>query len=148
MQKDVIISVKGMQKYDNADPDTIELVTEGQLEKTDDGYTLTYMESQITGLGGTQTTFQVVGDRVTLMREGEVSSQMVFEEGRRHHSMYATPQGSLTVGINTLALMTELTERGGHLEIDYTIEIDHAIAGRNVFIIDIKEAKQSCGLTQ
>ena len=29
MEKEVIISIKGMQKYENAEPDTIELVTGG-----------------------------------------------------------------------------------------------------------------------
>ena len=32
MEKDVIISIKGTQKYENADQDVIELVTEGRLE--------------------------------------------------------------------------------------------------------------------
>ena len=31
MEKDVIISIKGTQKYENADQDVIELVTEGRL---------------------------------------------------------------------------------------------------------------------
>ena len=31
MEKDVIISIKGMQKYEHADPDVIELITKGRL---------------------------------------------------------------------------------------------------------------------
>ena len=31
MEKDVVISIKGMQNYEDSDPDTIELVTEGRL---------------------------------------------------------------------------------------------------------------------
>ena len=29
MEKDVVISIKGMQKYEGNDPDTVELVTAG-----------------------------------------------------------------------------------------------------------------------
>ena len=49
MEKDVIISIKGTQKYENADPDVIELVTEGRLEREGSSYTLSYQESELTG---------------------------------------------------------------------------------------------------
>lgn len=146
MEKDVIISIKGMQKYEDAEPDTIELVTEGRLEGDSEGYTLSYQESPVTGLEGTLTTFQVEGERVTLMRMGEVTSQMVFQEGRRHLALYETPYGSMTIGVNTRSLLTKLTDLGGSIEIDYAIEIDHAIAGRNLFQIEIREAAPGCGL--
>ena len=140
MKKNVIISIRGMQQFENVDPDSIELVTEGRLEIDDLTYTLSYQESEITGLEGTFTTFQVNPDRITLMREGEVSSQMVFQEGRRHLSVYNTPFGSMTVGVNTRSLSSTLTETGGQINIDYALEIDHALAGTNSFFIDVKES--------
>ncbi len=140
MEKSVIISVKGKQSFAGEDDETVELVTEGRLTQAGEGeYTLSYQESELTGLEGTLTTFQVEGERVTLLREGEVNSQMVFEEGRRHLSMYDTPYGALTIGINTRRLRTSLGERGGNIEIEYAIEIDHSLAGQNFFQIDVKE---------
>ena len=145
MEKDVIISIKGTQKYENADQDVIKLVTEGRLEREGGSYTLSYQESELTGLEGTLTTFQIEPERVTLLRVGEYNSQMVFEEGRRHMAMYNTPYGAMTVGVNTRHLLAELDDQGGDIEIDYAIEIDHAIAGRNIFHnreyqIKVKEA--------
>ncbi len=146
MEKEVVISIKGVQVGDDQVPDTIELVTQGRLERDDYGYTLSYQETELTGLEGTLTTFHVEDDRITLMRVGGVSSQMVFEQGRRHLSLYDTPYGSMTVGVNTRNMMAELSERGGRIEIDYALEIDHAVAGTNSFFIDIKEAHPSCGV--
>ena len=150
MEKDVVISIKGMQKYEGNDPDTVELVTAGRLMKDQAGYTLSYQESEITGLEGTRTSFtiregtlttiQVEGEQVTLMRMGEFNSQMVFQEGRRHLSMYNTPYGAMSVGVNTRHLLADLSDKGGDIEIDYAIEIDHAIAGRSVFQIKVREA--------
>ena len=140
MEKDVVISIKGMQKYEGNDPDTVELVTAGRLRKDKAGYTLSYQESEITGLEGTLTTIQVEGEQVTLMRMGEFNSQMVFQEGRRHLSMYNTPYGAMSVGVNTRHLLADLSDKGGDIEIDYAIEIDHAIAGRSVFQIKVREA--------
>ena len=142
MEKDVVISIKGMQRYEDAPPDTIELVTEGRLARDGSGsYTLSYQESELTGLEGTLTTIQVEGEQVTLMRAGEVNSRLVFQEGRRNLSMYNTPYGAMAIGVNTRHLLADLNDQGGDIEIDYAIEIDHAIAGRNVFQIQVKEAQ-------
>lgn len=150
MEKAVIISVKGRQEFENAPADGVELLTQGSLRLEDGVYTLTYQESQVTGMEGTQTTIQVErdGERVTLMRTGGYNSQMVFEEGRRHLSLYQTPYGSMTVGINTWHLLAELDEHGGEIEVDYMIEIEHAAVGRNVFQIRIKEDTGTGGLHQ
>ena len=94
MEKEVVISIKGMQNFEGALPDVIELVTEGRLARDGESYTLSYQESELTGLEGTLTTIQVDGEQVTLMRVGEFNSQLVFQEGRRHLSMYNTPYGA------------------------------------------------------
>ena len=148
MEKDVVISIKGIQKYEGQDSDTIELVTEGRLTRDEGGYTLSYQESELTGLEGTLTTIQVEGEQVTLMRVGEVNSQMVFQEGRRHLSMYNTPYGAMAIGVNTRHLLAELDDHGGNIEIDYCIEVDHAVASRNIFCIQFKEAEGSGSLKQ
>ena len=81
---------------------------------------------------------RINGPVVTLLREGTVNSQMVFEEGRRHLSMYETPYGSMSVGINTRRVKNTIGETGGDLEIDYAIEIDNLMVGRNFFSMNVK----------
>ena len=148
MEKDVVISIKGMQQYEDTDPDTIELVTAGRMQRVGESYTLSYQESELTGLEGTLTTIQVEGEQVTLMRVGEFNTQMVFREGRRHLSMYNTPYGAMAIGVNTRHLLAELDDHGGNIEIDYCIEVDHAGASRNIFCIQFKEAEGSGSLKQ
>ena len=145
MEKEVIISIRGMQKYEGALPDVIELVTEGRLARDGESYTLSYQESELTGLEGTLTTIQVDGEQVTLMRVGEFNSQLVFQEGRRHFSMYNTPSGAMTIGVNTRHLLAQLTDQGGDIEVDYSVEVDHALAGRNVFRISVRESEEGLG---
>ena len=146
MTDNVIISIKGKQLYAEGGPDEVELVTAGTLKRDGaGGYTVSYQESELTGLEGTLTTIQVDGEQVTLMRMGEFNSQLVFQEGRRHLSMYNTPYGAMTIGVNTRHLLAELTDQGGDIEVDYSVEVDHAIAGRNVFRINVKEAEGGLG---
>lgn len=145
MDKEVVISIKGIQKYEGALPDVIELVTGGRLVREGGSYTLSYQESELTGLEGTLTTIQVDGEQVTLMRVGEFNSQLVFQEGRRHLSVYNTPYGAMSVGVHTRHLLADLNDQGGDIEVDYSIEVDHALAGRNIFRINVKEAERGLG---
>lgn len=140
-EKDVMISIRGFQAYEGTENDQMSLLTEGKLLPVEGGYRLSYEETELTGMEGTTTVFQIQGPRVTLMRTGTVCSQMVFEQGRRHHSLYNTPYGSLEVGISTSRLYSTISPEGGKLEIDYSIEIDHALAGRNAFRISVREAQ-------
>ena len=140
MENNVIISIRGVQSTPNMEEETIELVTEGRLETDGDaGFTLSYQESELTGMEGTLTTFQIEKDRITLMRMGEYNSQMVFEQGRRHLSMYNTPYGALAIGVNTQKMHAAMDAAGGEIEISYAIEIDHAVAGENLFHINVRE---------
>lgn len=137
-QNNVWISVQAKQAFDGAEGEAIELVTEGRLQKTTGGVTLRYLESEVTGMEGTTTTIRVEGPRVTLLRQGQFNSQMVFEAGRRHLTLYETPYGALEVGVNTKRMCHDLTPEGGKLEIDYHLEIDHKVAGFNQFRVTVR----------
>ena len=134
----VLLSIRGEQDFDGVDPDATELMTEGTMELSEEGLTLRYHESALTGMEGTVTTFTVEGPRVTLTRSGSVNSQMIFEEGRQHTSLYETPFGELSVDIQTSRLRHNLTERGGVMEIRYSIAVEHTVTGRNCFKIRVK----------
>ena len=134
----VLLSIRGEQYFDGIDPDETELMTEGTMALTEDGMVLSYEESELTGMEGTTTTFEVKGPRVTLTRSGAVNSQMVFEEGRQHTSLYETPFGELSVDIQTSELKHNLSERGGLMEIRYSIAVEHTVTGRNCFKIRVR----------
>ena len=48
----VMISVRGEQYYDGVDPDATELMTEGTLERTEEGLRISYQETELTGMEG------------------------------------------------------------------------------------------------
>lgn len=132
------ISIQSRQEYENAPPDSVELITTGALRRTDDGYCVSYQESVLTGMEGTQTSLDITPQRVVLTRTGEMNTQMVFETGVRHLSLYSTPMGNLEVGVATRRLRTDMDEDGGRLEVDYSIDIDHQLAGENYFSLTVR----------
>ncbi len=134
----VILFIKAEQLFDDMEPDGTELMTEGIMELTEEGMRLAYDETELTGMEGTTTTFIIRGGRVILSRTGTTNSQMVFEEGMQHTSLYETPFGELTVDIQTSSLRHNLSARGGLMEIKYSIAVEHAATGRNQFKIRVK----------
>ena len=144
MTDNVIISIKGKQLYAEGGPDEVELVTAGTLKRDGaGGYTVSYQESELTGLEGTTTSFEVRGPQVILSRTGSVNSQMVFEEGKQHTSLYETPFGELAIDIQTSRLRHSLTERGGLLDLRYSISVDHSATGRNAFKIRVRRKHEA-----
>lgn len=138
VMKDVIISIKGLQGY-GEDNDAIELVTDGKYGYSDEQCKLIYMESELTGLEGTKTSFTIEPTSMVLEREGTLNSRMVFEQGKKHTFLYDTPFGAATMAVDTKRVFTKLDERGGDMEVDYIINLEHAAVGRNKLRIKVRE---------
>ena len=137
--KDVMIKVLGIQSQpDGTDEDRIELVTEGQYEFTDGKITITYDESELTGFIGCVTTFVIYPDYIVLNRQGELNTDMIFDNSRRHVCHYDTPVGTMALGIVTLDSKYSLDENGGHMEVHYNLDVDNIAFSKNSFIIDVE----------
>lgn len=144
MNKDVMISVKGIQTSPNdREANQMELVTEGKYYKKGDTYYITYKESKVTGMEGTTTMVKVCEDgMVTLIRFGTVNTQFIFKEGKRYTSYYDTMYGTFIVDILTKTVSIDVDDRGGDIRVDYNIEIDKDKKGETDFYIKIREAKK------
>ena len=139
MKKNVMISVRGEQYFDGVDPNKTELLTEGVLEQAENGWTLSYEESELTGMEGTTTIFEIGAEEVVLRRIGTVQSEMYFCSGEISTSAYETPYGTLTVEVGTSSLRSDIDETGGELEIRYTIAVEHQVTGENRFLIQVRQ---------
>ena len=137
--REVIISIVGEQKDPTGERDSVELVTAGQYGFENGESRFTYEESDLTGLSGTRTTFTIGPMGVVLRREGSLNSEMIFQQGRKNYFLYETPFGSATMGVDTRRIDTRLDEHGGDLEIDYNVDFNHTVMGRNTFKINVKE---------
>ena len=142
--KDVLITIDGSQTYPDGERESAEFMTDGEYAFGRKGAAFTYMESPLTGLEGTKTTFLIRGGAVTMNRTGTVNSRMVFEEGAHHRFLYETPYGSATMGIETKLILSELGEHGGMLEIEYATDIENNKISTNRFLITIREQKERC----
>ena len=136
--KDVIITIKGSSPDETEE--TVELVTNGEYSYSGDRAVFSYMESEITGMQGTRTSVFVLPDSVVVDRDGSVTSRMVFKEGEKSSFLYNTPYGRATLGIRTNRISHSFNEKGGNVEIDYVVDLDHIAVAKNRFTIDVKRS--------
>ena len=138
MKKAVILSIRGCQRYEDQEADTIELVTEGTLKQVENGWEVCYEESDLTGLQGVTTTFRVEGKTITLVRTGKLNSTMVFEEGMIHDSLYQIEFGALMLTVCAKKVESNITPEGGVIDLVYSIEVEHSAAGTIEYHLDMK----------
>lgn len=143
MAKNVMILVKGSQLQLGDENETLELVTEGKYSKKGTVYFVSYKESEVTGMEGTTTTLKVEDKVVTLIRTGEVNSQMVFEQGEKHMSHYDTNYGSFTIGVFANKVNVEMNDKGGEISVGYNIDIDNVERSASNFFMSIREVNKS-----
>ena len=125
MNRDVIISVVGIESGTDGENDKIEFVTEGKYYKRGNNHYLKYNESEMTGLDKTTTTLKIDGDTVSMTRFGQINTHMVFRSGQQHLGHYETPYGSFTIGIISDDVKINIGENSGDISINYVLEIDN-----------------------
>ena len=127
------------EKKDPDDDGTIEIFTEGRLRTTEDRFSITYKETELTGMEGAQTTLSFSKSEpslVTLMRSGSVNTALVFEVEKRHLCSYTTPFMPFELCVRTLSMDNRL-ETDGEFSIEYVIEIRGATAEKNSLFLKI-----------
>ena len=138
MKRSVVLSIQGRQRYAEQEPEIIELVTEGTMEFRNGGWDITYEESALTGLEGVTTTFRVEPGKVLLSRRGALNSQMVFQEGVAHDSLYEMPFGALMLTVKATSVFFDIVSDGGVIDLVYQIIIENTEAGVIDYHLDIR----------
>ena len=138
MACDFLLNVKGVQQYHDQEPDVIELTTEASLTGENGVLFLRYAESDLTGLKGTDTVFELHRNKVVLRRTGAVTSEMIFIPGEVHQSLYNTEEGALLITVRTTAVEDEMTLTGGSLHVSYDITIEGLGMGRIDYWLSVR----------
>lgn len=121
------------------EPETLEINTVGTYGERDGRAELSYDETEVTGMEGSRTAVSFAPEQagvVSMIREGAVSTVLVFEEGKRHHCIYNTPIMPFEVCVHTMRVENKLSDEGW-LDLDYIVEIRGAQAERTKFRMEI-----------
>ncbi len=139
---DSTITGKSKNVAMKVDPEceTTSLTTECTVADKGGKIEIEYNESEITGMDGSVT--KVVFDKsnpalVSILREGSVSTALVFEEGKRHLCVYQTPYFPIELCITTLSLENTLSYDGGRMNAEYLVEMNGILAEKTDITITV-----------
>ena len=138
MKQNVMLAIRGRQNYEDQEPDVIELTTDGTMEFRDGGWDISYEETALTGMEGVTTVFRVEPDKVILTRTGKLRSQMIFQKGVVHESLYQMDFGALMIAVCAQFLYFDITPEGGMIDLVYNIEIENSACGTVEYHLDIQ----------
>jgi len=137
MKEDYSITIKGRQDYGGDRPEEMCLSVAGSYREKDGVRFIVYKEYDDDDPTAYRTAMlKVEPDMVTMSRSGS-ATRLILERGRRHLCLYETEFGSLMLGIFTSQLDVDLDNKGGTLEIQYTLDVDSSLSSLNRLHIEV-----------
>ncbi|MCD8077170.1 MAG: DUF1934 domain-containing protein [Lachnospiraceae bacterium] len=133
MDREVLITVSGVlfTGEDAKEKDNVDIISPGQYYLRNGKHYLLYEEMMEEYPEPVKNIIKISPDHVSLRKNGIISTEMRFEEGKHTQSHYSTPFGVLALGIHTNRIQME--ESGGevNLDIEYGLEINYEHASEN-----------------
>ena len=125
MDKDVWVSVEGLQFQGADGSEKIEIMTPGSYYKKKDHHYVTYDEVLEGNDEVTKNIVRFDRDMLTISKSGFTNVEMVFEKNKRNMTNYVTPYGSLLVGIDTDRIDIKESDDVININIDYALDINY-----------------------
>ena len=120
-------------------PEVMEIQSVGTMRISDGRVEIVYDETEATGMAGSRTVISFLEGEagiVSMVREGTVSTSLVFESAKRYRCVYQTPYMPFEICVHTRKVENRLLA-DGILNLDYVIEIRGAKAERTKFFMQI-----------
>lgn len=127
MKKDVLLSIRGLHaagEEDTANP--VEVITPAQYYKRNGKQYILYEEPNEEQTGSTKVRIKISDHNcVEITKNGESSTHMLFERGKKNLTCYNTPFGSLMIAIITNQIQLEQNDSELDLQINYLLEANY-----------------------
>lgn len=129
MTKEVLITIQGLQfdseAQNDEELDQIESIYRGEYYFRNGSHYMMYdelMEGETTPI---KNIIKLREKEFTLTKKGFIHVQMVFTEGKKTMTTYATPFGNIMIALDTQKIMVEETENELRIHIDYGLEANY-----------------------
>ena len=142
MEKKTILLTIRDRHIQDGEADSSELITTGTFFGTAEDFTICYNE-QDDALKSCVTTVRVEGqERITMVRTGSTTAELILEKNKRHNCHYNTPYGSFVLGVYAKEIVSQVLpeEACGAVAFRYTLDFNSANSTENELNILFKEA--------
>lgn len=149
MDEKYLISICNQQKVEG-ETEELTLTTRGSYVKKDGKRYIMYREFDQETQKGQTSTLKIddSGENtvVSLIRHDAATNSktnLILEQGKRHLCQYGTPFGCLTLGVFTSRIDDQLSDNGGSIAVEYTLDVNTNLSSTNAIIITVKESGSS-----
>ena len=139
----ILLNIKSTQHAEGQNEGLVEFITEGVKYEKDGNLVLEYEESELDGLKGTKTSITLDQNRVIMERLGLLSTQFVFEKGRKFEGSYDTPYGNIKMELFPTRISYDCSELTGNLELEYELSLQNAHSYNKLSLSYKKQEKRS-----
>lgn len=138
IDEDYLISIIGRQTVDG-ETGEVKLNTVGSYRKQGNARLIAYKEYDEDDPKRSRTAILKIEDnsKVTMMKAG-TPTRLILEKGKRHTCIYGTEFGALSIGVYTSELKSELSDAGGKLSVNYTLDIESSLSSSNEILVEVR----------
>lgn len=144
MNKEVLVTIQGLQFEDRKESESIETISRGTYYKRNGSHYVLFEEAFEEGGEKIQNILKFNEREMQLTKRGPLNTSMLFEKNRKNIANYNTPYGAMQIGIDAKELFIKEKEGKISVDVDYAMDINYeylADCKISVFIepIDKKE---------
>ncbi len=145
MNRDVMISVRGIQILNGLTDGDIETVQKGKYYFREGSHFLIYDEYMEGFQQPVKNILRFHEKEVSVVKRGLVNVQMLFEEGKKTLTQYHTPFGAIMVGLDTRKVRWREESDSLHLRVSYVLEANYQYIADCRIRVDVKEQIPAAG---
>lgn len=124
MTKDILVSVTGIQ-FEIDEEEVIEVITSGNYYYKNGKHYILY-EEQDEQQKVTKNRIKIETSRVEMKKNGAITTNMIFEEGKENITYYNTGFGTLLVQVKTSSITFLEQEDFIYVKILYSMDVNYA----------------------
>ena len=139
MKENHLITIDGYMTTDG-DTDNVSLTTLGSYQMKNGKHYIVYKETEATGFAGCTTTLKAWDGGVSMTRFGNgTNSTLIIEKGAINLCNYQTVAGPIMLDINGIDIANNLTDNGGNLTFEYSLNAGGMLISENKVNVIVKE---------
>lgn len=125
MNKDVLISIKGMHFDNSENGDDIEVIQKGQYYYRGGNHYLVYDEP-VVGSGSINKNMIKFNNQVmTVTKRGIINTSLLFDSKEKNLTNYSTPFGNILLGIDTKSVCLSEEKHRLLVDVNYSLDVNY-----------------------
>jgi len=124
MTNQVLLTIAGLQYMDEELQEPVEIVTAGDYYNRNGKHYVLYEEAVEGSTEHIRNMIKIGEESLEVTKKGLLNVNMLFEKNKKNIGCYATPFGSMTIGILASDINVKETEENIDVKVQYSLEVN------------------------